>query len=237
MSTHCFPDKEVKTRKDRYCFGCERKFAAGTAMINSRGINVDQYFYSIHSCKTCAQIMKLHNSNDYMDGYEPGWTNNEKNNDETPEEYLERLRELQKPVRLMPGMRCAVIAIKRPIDLWDIAITTEGKVWYADGRMDLSKHSPRAVKLTEDEVSDYLLKLGYVHANDAEKDTSIDINHLAKYFKTLSESNENLTKSRTKFKNDWFWYITRFKNHNLTIHYDIWYNPDIPSLQTIINRL
>ena len=49
--------QKVKTRKDRQCFACLRKFKAGTKMTTQTVVNDDGDIYTLHYCDTCDQLM------------------------------------------------------------------------------------------------------------------------------------------------------------------------------------
>ena len=47
--------KKVKTRKPHYCFGCARKFPAGTKM--QYNTVVDDNIFNTYICQTCLEVM------------------------------------------------------------------------------------------------------------------------------------------------------------------------------------
>lgn len=53
----------VKTRKEHRCFGCDRKFSAGTMM--QRDAVVDDRMFTCHLCETCIKVV-----NEQFDGEE-----------------------------------------------------------------------------------------------------------------------------------------------------------------------
>lgn len=48
--------KLVKTRKEHRCFGCSRKFSAGTMM--QRDTVVDDRMFTCHLCETCVKVVR-----------------------------------------------------------------------------------------------------------------------------------------------------------------------------------
>ena len=56
MVQHIRPPKIVKTRKQHTCFGCGRKFEAGTQMEAFTTVEAGFSIFSGHLCLTCAEI-------------------------------------------------------------------------------------------------------------------------------------------------------------------------------------
>jgi hypothetical protein len=80
--------KKVCTKKIHRCFSCERGFPAKTQMHYWVGLFEGQFCDS-YSCVTCDEIMAMDRST-YP--FEYGYVNEGKSGDETPEEFLEKLK-------------------------------------------------------------------------------------------------------------------------------------------------
>ena len=83
-------DKIVTTRKPHLCHGCGDLFPAGTQMRYWSGI-YEGDFNSGYMCTTCDEIMPLCRD-DYWDGYPEGFVNEMKEDGETTQQVLERLK-------------------------------------------------------------------------------------------------------------------------------------------------
>lgn len=89
MST-TLKDKEVKIKKERQCFSCYRKFPIGTTMHYWAGI-YEGDFSSVYLCLTCQKIMDADSENEFPEGFVYDCLDK----GETPEQYLEKLKELK----------------------------------------------------------------------------------------------------------------------------------------------
>lgn len=67
----CLKDKNVKTRKTHTCFGCLRKFPAGTAMNYIVSVWEGE-FSAEYWCMTCRDFIGTMSHGDLEDGFMPG---------------------------------------------------------------------------------------------------------------------------------------------------------------------
>jgi hypothetical protein len=78
--------RNVKVRKDRQCFCCERKFPIGTQMNYIVGVDSDNQFYAIYNCVTCTSILEK-----VYDEIPPGYVRELLEPGQTPEDLLQHL--------------------------------------------------------------------------------------------------------------------------------------------------
>lgn len=86
--TTCLKSKNVKILKPRICFACQRKFPVGSKMNYYVGI-FDGDFQTSYSCPACVEIMNAFES---PDGYEEGFVKEMLEKDQTPEQYVEKMK-------------------------------------------------------------------------------------------------------------------------------------------------
>lgn len=71
MVCHTFPEKEVKIKKDRYCYGCSDKYKAGDTMHHHTGVSEDGFWHA-HFCEVCNAFLSDVQWCDYEDGIGEG---------------------------------------------------------------------------------------------------------------------------------------------------------------------
>ena len=66
--SHHISTKTVKTRKEHYCFGCQRDFPAGTEMSRTTCVDMGRIF-STYECDVCQEVVMGWDDSDRYDGY------------------------------------------------------------------------------------------------------------------------------------------------------------------------
>lgn len=94
MSWQTLKQKVVKIRIARICFGCYRKFEAGSEMNYCAAVDGGN-FSSTYTCHTCNSVAIIDREN-YDEGYEEGFVKESLQNGEAPEQYLQRRQEEEK---------------------------------------------------------------------------------------------------------------------------------------------
>lgn len=100
--------KDVITRKPHNCFACERPFPAKTKMNYQTNI-YEGDIYSLYTCETCMDIMALSDANDYDDGFQQGFVQEQLRKGETPEWLLKRMIHLDRMKTLNIGDSVAIV--------------------------------------------------------------------------------------------------------------------------------
>lgn len=93
-------DKNLVTRKEHSCFGCYRKFPAGTIMHYQKNV-YDGVIYGLHTCLTCRELLAFHFYDDFYEqgyAYEDKMSNDEQCTSMTFEEYLAYMKANYEPL-------------------------------------------------------------------------------------------------------------------------------------------
>ena len=64
--SYIISQKEVITRKEQKCFGCERKFPRNTKML--RETVKDDIIFTAYLCSTCQEIVEERSGDEFCEG-------------------------------------------------------------------------------------------------------------------------------------------------------------------------
>lgn len=71
MVCHSFPEKKVKIKKDRSCYGCNDKYQKGNSMHLHTGVSEDGFWHA-YFCEVCNEFLSEIKWDDYEDGIGDG---------------------------------------------------------------------------------------------------------------------------------------------------------------------